>query len=651
MSHLRIGLTAAAIVLAGSATAQLSFTDVSGSSGAGFDHNTGGMSNWDYMGGGVVADFNGDGFQDIFAMTGGANGVRDKLYINQQDGTFSDEASAWDLDAIHKGRGASVADYDNDGDLDLYVTSAGPAGGGSGISGQHKLYRNDGGFFTDVGGVAGVNFTTTNGGGVDGDGNGSCWGDPDRDGDLDLFVAGFKNTNQGNRLFRNDGDGTFTDITVAIDLWGTTPISLKSFTPRFADMDGDGWPDLLIASDFGTNRYLKNDGDGTFTDVTNAGGLGAAENGMGGYVADWNNDGLRDWYVTSIWLPSFNWTGNKMHYNLGNHLYAEVSQSVDVHLGGYGWGTVGMDFNHDTRLDIVETNGDSGSFGQFAGEQSYLWLQNPDGTFTEAALATGLAHFGRGRGLANLDIENDGDQDLIIFANDEPVTVWRNDLIVGTAGPSDNWLRVFLDTSADDALPPNGYHSEVWATVGANSWMRPIDGGDNFLSMGELSAHFGLGPFTTVDELKVKWINGTETVLTNVAANQTLTIAAPGDTWTDLGDGKAGTGAITPVLAGTGPLSDGSLNSLDLTDALAGSSTTLVAGFTQLGAPFKGGVLVPNADIVIGGLPTGAGAFSLPFVWPSGVPAGISVYFQHWISDGGATFGLSASNGLQGTSN
>lgn len=614
-----------------------------------FNHDTGGYSEWSYSGGGAAGDFDRDGCQDVFAVGGGLGGVADKLFMNDGDGSFSNAATAWGVAAIHKGKAASVADFNSDGLLDIYITSAGPPSGSLGVAGQHKLYKNIGGSaFTDVAGTATVNWTTSG----TGDGWGSCWGDYDKDGDLDLFVAGFKNNNLGSRLFKNNADETFTDVTDVIGLWSGTGISIKAFAPTFADMDGDGYPELLISADFGTMRYFKNDGDGTFTDVTEAAQLTEAENGMGGTVRDIDGDGKRDWYVTSIYWPSIGWTGNKLHINEstgpGHHFYSEISNAVGVHDGGYGWGTVAVDFNHDGLMDLAETNGDSSGGGQFFGEQAYLWMQLANGTFVERAIPAGFLHAGKGRGLINLDADNDGDQDVVIFANDESVTYWRNDLIVGATAADRAWLRVFLDTSARSGLAPDGYGSEIRATVGGTTYFRNLDGGDNFLSMSELSAHFGLGSATLVDELTVTWADGSHTTLFNLPVNQTLTIEAH-EVWADLGGAKAGSTG-TPQLSGEGPMTGGDLVQLAVTGALPNTTSWLVMGITQLGAPFKGGTLVPNPDWIFAGFPiNGLGQFNALFLWPVGIPGGIDSFYQFWITDGGVSNNLSATNGLRAT--
>jgi hypothetical protein len=281
-------------------------------------------------------------------------------------------------------------------------------------------------------------------------------------------------------------------------------------------------------SDFGTSKYFRNNGNGTFTNATVGSGLAQEENGMGQTIGDFDRDGLLDYYVTSIYLPAVGWTGNKLYRNLGSHHYSQYAAAAGVFDGGYGWGALGIDFNHDGWQDIAETNGDGASSGTFYHEQSYLWVNNGNNTFTEMAIASGFVHYGKGRGLISFDYDNDGDQDVVLMSNNEPLFFFRNDL---PAQADTQWLRVFVDTSAEPSFAPNGIGCMVTATIGSVNLLRSIDGAASFLSQSELSAHYGLGTATSVDLLRVLAPNGRVTALANVPADQTLTlhIGYPGD--------------------------------------------------------------------------------------------------------------------------
>ena len=518
-----IGLVASigVIVAPGAAqAADASFFRFTLWAGVGVQHLTYGFDHEEYTAGGVVGDFNNDGYQDFFAVSGGRPAAHplDYLFINNGNGTFTEQAQAWGLTGAHLGKGAAVGDINNDGWLDIFVVSAGPVGAPG--PGHHRLYRNNGdGSFTNIAVDAGVNQTAL----VE-DGFGATFGDYDLDGDLDLFVAGFADAS-GNRLFRNDGEESFTDVTDDIGLFDNTPVVVRGFAPRLVDMDGDRYPELLIGADFGTSRYFRNDRDGTFTDITTSTGAGTDENGMGQCVGDFNGDLRLDWYVTSIYWPEQSWTGNKLYYATGTHTYSEEAAARGVDDGGYGWAALAVDFNHDGLLDIAETNGDKHEVGSpFRNEQSYLWIQNDQGNFDEVALTAGLVHAGRGRGMVNFDFDNDGDQDVLIFAYGELLSLYLNTV----AGDDANWLRVFLDTLGEEDLAPNGHGARVTVTANGVSWLRVITSGDNFLSHSELSAHFGLGSETRVDSLRVDWPDGRSTLLENVNVNRTLRINVAG---------------------------------------------------------------------------------------------------------------------------
>ncbi len=498
-----MGVVAAAPALAGGA----SFSDQTVSAGVIAEHDPAYSAS--FAAGGVVGDFNNDGWTDIYLPVGG--GGPDRLFINQGDGTFADEAAAWGIAIAHRGTGAAVADYDGDGWLDIFVTSFGSAGASA--PGRHRLYRNLGGTgFVDVAGVAGVNTSSA----ANADGWGGAWGDYDLDGDLDLAVAGWQ-TSDGNRLFRNDGDGTFTDVTIAAGMSQVQGVA--GFAPRFVDMDFDRYPEIVWIADFSTSQYWKNDGDGTFTNFTGISGTSLDGTEMGATVADFNEDGRFDIYVTTI-------NTNNLYINQGGHVFTNQANAAGVANTGWGWGTVAVDFNHDTLVDIVATT-------QSGRQYAFLNVSDPPGSlnFIEVAELIGIDTGISGRGLANFDYDNDGDQDLVFFPHNGPVKLFRNDL---PAGPDANWIRIFLEPGAVDDIPPHGVGAVIRLTIDGRERIGRIDGGSNYLSMSELSAHFGLGDAAAVDSLVIEWTNGDVTTLEDIAANQTLTIAAgaatiPGD--------------------------------------------------------------------------------------------------------------------------
>ena len=504
-------------LLSSSPAGAQSFTDQTTAAGLSFTPSVTGpaTTNHRFYPGGAVGDFNRDGWPDLFLI--GGNGVADALFINNGNGTFTNRASSWGVALIHHGRGASVGDFNRDGWQDIYITSGGDMTGAD-RSGQHILYRNNGnGTFTNVATAAGVNFTsssltTTS----------SAWGDYDLDGDLDLFVMTWDIGNTGNRLFRNNGNETFTDVTIAAGIVQ----NLHGYAPRFADMNGDRYPELLLVADHLTSKYYVNNGNGTFTNRTSTSGTGLDDNGMGTNVGDFNRDGRFDWYVTSIYRDdqSTGLDGNYLYVNQGSNVFAPLPASSGVKDGGFGWGTESLDFDHDGFVDIAETNGWLDA--EYTNEPTYLFRNNGDMTFTRSSLPKTC----EGRSLMTLDYDRDGDMDMVITCWNAAVKLWRNDV----TGPSSNWLEIFLDTSGVGALAPDGIGSRLTAATGVVSQYFTISRGATYLGQSQLVAHFGLGSASDVDQLTIEWTNGTTTVLNDVPANQIITASpsitgAPGE--------------------------------------------------------------------------------------------------------------------------
>ncbi len=578
LSRDRIGitwaLTLALVGLAGrgALAAPPAFSNQSVAAGVGVSHATGGFAGSVWAGGGAIGDFNRDGRMDLFLISGGTGNRADYLFINNGNGTFTDRAAAWGLTAIHRGKSACVGDFDNDGWPDLYVTSAGPIGTPS--AGQHKLYRNTGaGTFTNVAAAAGVAFADPSAE--------SAWtsvfGDYDLDGDLDLFVGGYAGTPSitEQHLFRNEGNGTFVDVTAASGITATA-LPYAPNAARFVDLDGDRFPELVVIADFKGSSYagsrcFKNNGNGTFGDMTVAAGLGKEENGMAQTLLDYNNDGLLDLYVTNIDLPPA-LTGNKLYENLGNGTFLDVGVAAGVSAGSYGWGCMGVDVNNDGWEDIAETNGDATPGSTFYDDPSNLWMNGGNGTFTESAAAAGLVFSQKGRAMMRFDYDNDGDQDLVIVRNNGALALFRNDLV---HGDETHWLRVFLNTGGHPGLAPDGIGALVRATTSGTQQMRMIDAGVSYLATSEFSAHYGVGAATVIDELRITWPNGDEQILTNVAADQTITVTyAPPACGGDLdGDGSVGAGDLALMLGAWGTSGgdldgDGTTGSSDLATLL-----------------------------------------------------------------------------------
>ncbi len=525
------------------------FVDVTQQAGINYvQRQSGGFSDFGYQpvqmsGGAAAGDYDGDGLVDLFVTRLDAPSI---LYRNQGDGTFQSVSNAAvGLDIIERGNGGTWADIDNDGDLDLYVTSVENP---SVASSRNYLLINNGqwaqgtGSFQEVAVQRNVDQTNTDYGAR----FSSTFGDYDGDGYLDLFTTSWRDQNgSGTRLYRNAGasnPGFFTDVTAAAGVDMTTVDSgqrSRAFTPRFSDLNNDGLLDLAVASDFGTSRLFWNNGDGTFTDGTVAAGVGTDENGMGATIADFNGDGLLDWFVTSIYDPDddidFNWgsSGNRLYINNGDQTFTDATTTAGVRDGGWGWGTSAFDFDNDGNLDIVMTNGFPtdlasilvpGDVTDFSIDPTRLFRNLGDGTFEEVAAQAGLTDIDQGKGLLTFDYDNDGDLDLFIVNNAGQPILYRNDL-----ANDNDWLQIDLHGFGTnfDGL---GARIEVTAEFGGPTQLWEVNAGSNFLGQDDTLAHFGLGDIGgLIDEIRISWPKSDgsgrydEYLYNNVAPNQRFT--------------------------------------------------------------------------------------------------------------------------------
>lgn len=496
------------------AASQTTFQDVTDTSGLNSSHvPITGHPMAGMVGGGTLADFNRDGWPDVFVLCGGTS--PDKLFINDQNGGFTEEAAAWGLATPHMGSGVAVADYNNDGWPDMLVTSFGTPGA-QGTPGMHKLYRNNGnGTFTDVAAQAGVNFASTSF-----DGFGAAFGDYNLDGWADLFISSYGPSTKGNRLFHNNADGTFTDVTIAA---GITATDVHGFAPNFADMDGDRYPELILIGDTGTSEYYINNRDGTFTDSTHTVQRLSFPNGMGIAIGDVNGDMLLDFYVSDSYYSFIQTSGNKLYINQGDHVFTEEAWDYGVEDDGWGWGVIALDFDNDGLVDLGGTNGFPGPWANYP---SKLFHNLGNGTFNEIAVTSGLSNYEQGRNMVHMDYDKDGDLDIAIFSSGGvsgtgPFKLYRNDLM-----NNNNWLRIYLDTLNHPYLAPHGLGTRIYITAGGTTQVKYMDSCQSYLGQSEMVIHAGLGSATMVDEVRIEWADGFTKVLNNVAVNQELTVTA-----------------------------------------------------------------------------------------------------------------------------
>jgi hypothetical protein len=520
---------AACPVLAGPAPAAWVYTDVSVAAGLNALHDVSSLTSLprEQCSGTACADYDGDGWLDLYFLAGNTGPSR--LFRNDRDGTFSDVAAAAGVDVPGAfACGAVFADWDGDGDADLLT---------GGIEGTGAtLFRNNGdGTFTNVTASAGV-FMTQNSWS-------QSFADYDRDGDLDLFTAHWGVHPQGSgHVWRNNGDGTFTDADALVGYTNFPPAGGDNgFTINLADYSNDGWPDMLVSSDFQTSHVYRNNGDGTFGNVTNPAVI-KDDNGMGNTVGDYDNDGDLDWFVSSIYNFPFK-IGNRLYRN-DNGTFADATTTAGVANGGWAWGATMQDFDNDGLLDIYDVNGWRVGY---PADVCRLFRNNGNGTFSEIANAIGADASGQGRGVVAFDADRDGDLDLFIANNDERAIFLRND------GLTAKWLDVKLVGPAPNI---DQVGARVRVTIGAVTQLRELRCGSNFLSNDPVEAHFGLGAAATVNTLQVTWTDGTVTTLNNVAANQRLVLTHPAVDAPAVGM-PAGGGTLELLGAAPNPFDDG----------------------------------------------------------------------------------------------
>ncbi len=513
----RRALPFAGVLLAVSSSAHGTFTEVSAiDSGIAHVQATGALQGAAVMTGGAAAgDFDGDGLVDLFFTR--IDGT-DVLYKNQGNGSFLDVSFNAGFTANLPTNGPVFGDIDNDGDLDLYVSAVvnlGAAGN------RYYLYMNNGdGTFTEDAVARGADIATTNAI----NGMGIALGDYDRDGYLDAMTADWDTlaTQSSSRLLHNQGaanPGRFTDVTAAAGLDVFRDTRSYRFAPRFSDLDGDGNPDLAIASDFVTSQLFWNNGDGTFSDGTLAANVGTDRSGMGSTIGDYDGDGDLDWYVTAILNGTPSPTtefGSKLYRNDGNRVFSEQTYDAGVQPAGWWWGTTWLDFDNDGNLDLMATNGFPGPFNA---DPTTLWHNNGDGTFTDVTTAQGITDTAQGRGLLTLDYDSDGDLDTLVINNGGAPVFYRNDSANGNA-----WLRVKTQGSESNR---DGIGARVIidpdSTLAGDEQVREIDGGDNYLSQNQMTAHFGLGALAgNIDNITIFWPSGTVQQFFDVTPNQVL---------------------------------------------------------------------------------------------------------------------------------
>lgn len=560
----------------------LTFTDITEAAGLDEPQAAAPLQGDDVMAGGAaVADYDDDGDLDVLLTR---IGLPNRLMQNSGSGKFTDVAKEAGLGGadVANGYAAAVwADIDGDADLDLLVTGAGRA--------HHRLYVNDGsGHFQDDSGARGLGTDPA----PDPLGSvtyGAAFDDWDHDGDLDLmivqwnapelaasmaraetggdtasvphicdYVGGLPDPDgdfgdrppSGTQMLRNDGTGRFENITASS---GVDVDSIQGFQPQFADIDGDGWNDLLVTGDLCTSRIYRNEAGTGFRDVTAASGVGRDENGMGSVVEDIDGDGHLDWFITSIRNEEpdgscavvqrpVRCTGNRLYLGDGTGHFRDATDEFGVRNGSWGWGAAAQDLNDDGHRDLVMTNGmsfsrprdtDPGSDpiadlrAAVEADATRLWLGAGQAPWPEVAQAVGIDDRANGKALVTFDADGDGDLDVLVANTVAAPILYRN----GTRpGPMNRHLTIRLR----DRTGPNPYGvgARVEVDLGDGSTPKPlmVRAGGSFQSSDPAELHLGLGTRDRVARIEVTWPGDAESrVLTDVAADQTIEItrAAP----------------------------------------------------------------------------------------------------------------------------
>ena len=490
--------------------------------------------------GAVIFDYDNDGWPDIYLPNGSTveGFPQDKaptahLYHNNHDGTFTDVTSHAGLTRSGWGQGGCVGDYDNDGYLDLFVT----------YWGQNVLYRNNGdGTFTDVTAKAGVKTSQ------DEWSTGCSFVDYDRDGKADIVVVRYvefsydsvPRPGQGrwcqwkginvmcgprglkpgvNALYHNNGDGSFTDISQKSGILNTA--GCYGFTSLTADFDHDGWPDIYVACDSTASVLYHNNHDGTFSDIGRKAGVaynedGSEQAGMGVSADDFTRSGYQD-----IVKTNFSDDTPTLYLNRGGNNFDDVTYSAGLGRikNWLGWGVQFYDFDNSGWPGILMANGhvypevDGRALGTSYREPKVAYYNLHDGTFANITAEAGsvLSEPHSGRGMALGDLFNDGHQEAVVNNMNERPSLYYNTLPVG------NWITLQLVGVKSNRA---ALGAAVTLQQGSDKYEKEVRSGDGYISQSDLRLHFGLGKSSKAEKIVIRWPSGLVETLSDLPANQ-----------------------------------------------------------------------------------------------------------------------------------
>ena len=517
--------------------------DITAATGIRFRHSAAPEKKYivESMSGGVLlVDYDRDGWLDIYFtnaptvdMALAGKKARSALFHNNGNGTFADVTDKAGVASPCWANGGAVGDYNNDGWPDIYVTCLG----------GNVLYRNNGnGTFSDVTQEAGVRdgrYST-----------GAAFGDYDGDGNLDLMVANYVDIHlddlpkfgsaatcqfrglsvqcgprglkgAGDSLFRNNGDGTFTDVSRAAGV--SDPSGYYGLGVLFSDFDNRGRPDIYVANDSNPNFLYRNLGNGKFAEVAMEGGAavsadGAEQGSMGVAEADYLHTGL-----PSVFVTNFADEYNTLYRNQGNYQFDDVAYPSGLavaSLPSVGWGTGFFDLDNDGWLDLLVVNGhvypqvDTLASGARNRQPKLLFMNQRDGTFCDASQSAGPAIMEPrvSRGAAFGDLDNDGRIDVVVEDLDGAPMILHNQ-----RSGDNHWITLELASPVKNRLAVG---ARVKITSGTMAQTDEIHSGGSYLSQNDLRLHFGLAAATRADKIEIRWPDGKQEKLENLAADK-----------------------------------------------------------------------------------------------------------------------------------